>query len=347
MDESLAKLFAAAKASLRVSLDGSEETHDSRRAALNEAAGGWARTMKGIELALAAGADVSVNMVVSPHTARSVEDDFFCAYDAAKRGFVKISPQIGVLWSSSQLETLAAGLAEIRSLVFACEKYFINKTWIDELSHALVHCDYAAGEPSADGSAAVSIDPAGVIYRDEFEDSTRALLVAGGLASFAGFDELNLSGPGSMRLVYERGLRPKKVLDSQREAYGLMRSHYEALLARLKPRCDAADADASNGMSDSEAAALLHPLKAGRQRIAGFTLALVRGEKNGASYVFESSSGEIINVALLPSSNAYEPYALSRDYAIVVKCDSPTLDTSAQAKALLDAVRKLIMKNGR
>lgn len=347
MDEELAKLFAQAGASLRVSLDGAEETHDSQRAALDGSAGGWARTIKGVELALSAGVDLSVNAVVTPNGARRVEDDFFRAYDAVKRGFVKISPQIGVLWRDSELEALAAGLAEIRALIFACEKYFTNKTWTDELSSALVHCDYAAGLPAGENSAAATIDPAGVIYRDEFEETTRSFLVAGGLGSFKSFDGIDLSGPGSMRLVYERGLRPKEILDSQRAAYGAMREHYEALLARLKPRYGAAAADASSGMTDDEAAFLLTPLKPGRQRIAGFTLASARGEKNGASYVFSSCEGETISVALLPYSNAYEPYALARDYAIVVKCDAPASDISADAKALLEAFRKLIMKNGR
>ena len=340
-------LLAAHGAKLRVSLDGGPGAHRLYRTA-PKARGddSYQGVVAALGQAQLKGIDLSVNMVVAPQTVAMTAESFFTVRDICGSR-VKVSPAIGLYWPEPALDLLDAGLGRINALVARHPSLFATQAGLKALRQDLTHADYVLGRGigGAAHNVAVTIDPEGRIYRDEFEPKTRRHLLAGRMEKFKSFRRIALSGPDSMQLIYAQGLYEPEVLEGQKRAYELLKARVQERLdllsryARRRPPVWQED----DGEDAPGALSLIAPLKPRRQRIEGFILTEV-WDNGLPRYRFRHRDGQTLEVLVLPRSQAPNAYALTRRHGLVVKSETLVTDLSDSAKRLLTLLAGLIAR---
>ena len=330
---------------LRLSMDGGRVEHMAHRRAAEQGLDYFDTLSDNAAAAVARGVNVTVNMVVSPATVDHLVEGYFHLYDLTGR-YVKISPAIGIPWSSTALDRLDERLGRLGRLLLRHRRRFAAPFFTGDIADDISHAAYVVGEAAANpGALTLTVDPEGVIYRDEFEPRTRSLLAVTTLGPDTDPAHLDTAGDSSMQLVYNRRLYPDDVLAGQKKAYGMLRQHlgfwYADLIAatdnRKKP-------EALREMPDRDAlAALVAPLKPGRQRIAGYALeAIIPGELPALEF---SGGGGTLRVALLLRQDAPNAYINAGKWALVVKSDGEMRGMPPGAGDLLKALARLIATN--
>ena len=337
----LAKLGVA----LRLSMDGGRVEHMAHRRAAEEGLDYFDTLSANAAAAVDKGVNVTVNMVVSPGTVEHLVEGYFHLYDLTGR-YVKISPAIGVPWGPTALDHLEERLGGLGRLLLRHRRRFAAPFFTGDIADDISHAAYVVGEAAANpGMLTLTIDPEGMMYRDEFEPRTRSLLAVGSLGPDTDIDALKTAGDSSMQLVYNRRLYPDVVLAGQKAAYDILRQHlgfwYADLISDAENRETSA---ASRPVPDHDAlAALVAPLKPGRQRIAGYALeTIVPGEL--PSLEFRGRGGNL-RVALLLRQEAPNAYIHAGKWALVVKSEGEMRGMDPGAKQLLAALARLIAAN--
>jgi len=331
---------------LRLSMDGGRVEHMAHRRAVQPGEEYFPELMDHARQALEQGANVTVNMVVSPATVSRLVDSYMHLYDLTGR-YVKISPAIGVPWSNGELDVLDERLGRLGRLLLRHGRRFATHAFCGDLADDLSHAAYVLGEaPANPGMVSLTIDPEGMLYRDEFEPRTRRLLALETLSPHTDPGGFDLPGEGSMQLVYNRRLYPDDVLQGQQRAYTILREHlggWYASLSALQQEHPPEQSAGRPALSEAELAALIAPLKPRRQRIAGYQLtAVTPGEL--PSFDFEGPAGSL-RIALLPRADAPNAWATAGRFGLVVKSEGELRGMDAAAKQLIAAVAKLVAAN--
>ncbi len=241
LDAERARFLAERDFNVRLSIDGSRESHTLYRfprggRKAEPSAESYEQTVEGLRLLVAAGAHTAANMVVTPATVDRLARN---AVFLIKHGLVHlvISPVVGMPWQDEQLLILDQQLLQVQEvwrhwMQRKPQRMHENlrRAFLSEIDRAT----YCIGERMNQPDAKVLvIGPDGRIFGDEPEARTEDALLIGHVDEVEDLAELPPLPRTAFQLMYDREFYAPEVLRDVRRTHRLLRRRMSQMYRTL------------------------------------------------------------------------------------------------------------------